>query len=360
MPYLELHDDFTRDRAAEVLTNNGFVWSQWHDSYLDERYATYSEADDDWYSDEADGLCRCEHCDRSFHREVNCDFRESEDPYYYFCDDECASEYGLYCHEDGQYYDYPESGLREYHTGERVIHRTTVDRPFLIGFEVEKEDQDCRNELESDSGLPSGWCAEHDSSLDDETGFELVSPAYNLADRERIFGDFDAMSGFLNADSGYSCGGHITVSKQHTSGYELADKNRGLFPLLMCLYPRRLKSTYVRSAKYNKLVDSDDKYRPFRITGSVIELRIISRVTSVDCLKWRYELVRYMLENQPTVRETRQSLESGWLRQHMLKVYEADRLRDKLALFDAFAAYFYDMPIDNLERIDDYLTASID
>jgi len=362
MPTIEFANSSIRDSAMEALEDS-FTHSNYHDGMIERDDAVYSDTDDDWYIDDTPGLCCCQYsrCGVYYHREMNDCCIHTEDEGHDYCSDECALNDDQYGHEDGCWYGYPESNgtLQEYHTGTRDIRRTTDDTPFLIGFEIEKCDSVGRESLEGEEYLVDGWIAEDDSSISGDGGFELISPAYNLADVDAIKHDINTLSYYVNADSDQSCGGHITISKRGVTGYQLADDNRGLFPLLMCLYPKRLRSSFVKSGKYDKIVDSDDKYRPFRIDDSKIELRIISRVINVDCLLWRLDLLRYMLESQLTLDDTRESLRTGWLYFHLRKVYSSDQLQAKLSLFDEFAAYFYDMVDTVSSHIAEYLTEQV-
>jgi len=347
-----------RDKALKAL-NDSFVHSNYHRGLILRDGSIYSNIDEDHYIHE--DLCSCEYsaCGGCFHREVN-DYVVTEDNGTYYCSCECAEQDGQYWHYDDCWYDHPESngGIQEYHTGDRDIRSATNRQPYRIGFEIEKCDVDCRDNFE-DGDLCDGWIAENDSSISGDGAFELISPAYNLADKDAIVRDIKQLSYYINADSNLSCGGHITISKFNTSGIQFAEENRGLFPLLMCLYPKRLRSSFVKSGKYEKIKNSDDKYRPFRIDGNIIELRIISRVVNVDCLIWRLDLLQYMLENDLSLEDTRESLQNGWLNTHLSKVYNAEQLETRIGLFDQFAEYFYDLVSTVSSHIAEYLTEQV-
>ena len=54
---------------------------------------------------------------------------------------------------------------------------------FTIGFEIEKEDVDAREMYKHRTLFrETQWVKESDSSLDDGSGYELVSPVFNLMD----------------------------------------------------------------------------------------------------------------------------------------------------------------------------------
>jgi len=106
-----------------------------------------------------------------------------------------------------------------YHSKPRVskVHKDG----FTVGFEIEKEDSFghdmvCANRLY----MNTRWVKERDGSLDDEIGYELVSPTYNLM-RDDIFDDINASTELRQAiDGDYTtnCGGHIHIGHTELSG----------------------------------------------------------------------------------------------------------------------------------------------
>lgn len=239
-----------------------------------------------------------------------------------------------------------------YHENSRSVDAATIDAPFRIGFEVEKEDEEVYYSLRSgDALVPGGWIAEHDSSLGDY-GFEIVTRAYNLVHFEDLVQDAEYASVVLDAGHSRRCGGHISVSDSRCSAAELAKRIRPFFPLFMTLYPRRMKSSYVKCAKYDETVNGTGHYSPFVVTrdnshGSRIEFRIPPAVRSARNFVWRAELVRIMMyasyHKPVTFRWMARALgEQGVIRDHLSKVYtDPAVLNSRLALYWAFAEFFF-------------------
>jgi hypothetical protein len=215
----------------------------------------------------------------------------------------------LYCHPCGDFYTYPHEGteeyLREYHSDSNVyFHRFSSEKPqFFIGYEIEKEDEDALKYVhidEFETCCPK-WRKESDGSLDDQSGFELVSPCFEL--NPEAIRDYIASSNILmvhvNADKSDRCGGHINISEDGKTGRELFDSVQGYTPLLHALYYKRIDKHYSTGKSNNELKSSrGDKYQSIRIHNNRIELRIISAVPNLKTLYWRTRLVNFMLKNQ--------------------------------------------------------------
>ncbi len=83
-----------------------------------------------------------------------------------------------------------------------------------IGLEVEKEDEDVKNSMGAKKLLKkTGWALERDGSLNDYTGFELVSPILGLRPEESAYDNVElnaqlkSVEDYLNAEYSPSCGG---------------------------------------------------------------------------------------------------------------------------------------------------------
>jgi hypothetical protein len=134
---------------------------------------------------------------------------------YYHEDDQ--GEYFWYHDEDGYFTYEPEAGdTLAYHTTKDngYVDKTNPDTLYTIGFEVEKEDGNILSRY-SVSDLTMGWAREHDGSLNDDTGYELVSPIYDLFD-DKLDSDMTdtTLRRHINADSSTACGGHINFGKR--------------------------------------------------------------------------------------------------------------------------------------------------
>lgn len=187
--------------------------------------------------------------------------------------------------------------INDYHDLERV---NTSKSRFRIGFEVEKEDFEYQR-LNNVAKLYSiGWCKEIDTSLDSSSGFELVSPIYDIfSDSLKKDLEYKELREMVNADWSDSCGGHITLSQKGISGRNFYNKYiKSYVPLLYALYPNRVNNIYC-TAFYN--TSGPPEYhshsQAIEIGSSKVEIRLFPAVRNHKNLLWRLELIRIMLKN---------------------------------------------------------------
>jgi hypothetical protein len=190
-----------------------------------------------------------------------------------------------------------------YHSNERVRNgfegirplRFGSDAKFTVGFEIEKEDGDAVEIGFYDLYNRTGWVKEDDGSLCGETGYELVSPAFdlyeNLIDQE-IEADEDLQT-LINAGQSSNCGGHINLGSTVHTTEELFELLSGYFPLFYSIYEHRMERNYSKAKQKHKYYDRD-KYSAIFIKPNVLEFRIPSAVKSVKNLLWRRDLLRIM------------------------------------------------------------------
>jgi len=190
-----------------------------------------------------------------------------------------------------------------YHSNERVRNgfegirplRFGSDARFTVGFEIEKEDGDAVEIGFYDLYNRTGWVKEDDGSLCGETGYELVSPAFdlyeNLIDQE-IEADEDLQT-LINAGQSSNCGGHINLGSTVHTTEELFELLSGYFPLFYSIYEHRMERNYSKAKQKHKYYDRD-KYSAIFIKPNVLEFRIPSAVKSVKNLLWRRDLLRIM------------------------------------------------------------------
>lgn len=249
-------------------------------------------------------------------------------------------------------------GYLSYHGGGRSIDPVTREHPFRIGFEVEKVDCTFQQDIkDAQYVLPRGWRCEHDGSLS-TGGFEMVSRAYNLEWEEQIAADFILAADALDSGSDNTCGGHIHISDGRFTPHEFADRIKPLFPLLMVLYPARMRSNYVRVTKFKAMRANsmyDPKYSPFFIkntstVGATIELRIFSGVKKRAQLEWRAKLLAYFMrasqEKPLSFNWMMQELTNGKVREMLAEVYRDDVLESKTVIYWSMASFFYtDRPV---------------
>ena len=150
-----------------------------------------------------------------------------------YVDGEVANDNGVYYR--GGYWTTSSGSNAEYQSQERVFkfNNRTV---FGIGFEIEKEDRDAVEIEWKDLYRDTRWAKESDSSLCDETGYELVSPAFDLFDDsldKDIKGNEDLQE-LIDAESSTSCGGHITFSSSEYTANELIEGRGRVYTFNVC------------------------------------------------------------------------------------------------------------------------------
>ena len=301
-----------------------------------------AEVDEDDYVECAGGSCSGEYIWRSEATYV-------EDSGYYHEDDQ--GEYFWY-HEDDGYYTYePEEqqgATLGYHTTKEngYVDKTNPDTLFTIGFEVEKEDGDILSEYEPSDLDDIGWAREHDGSLNDETGYELVSPIYDLFD-DKLDKAMDnrALKNHINADSTTACGGHINYGKRGMTGAELLKESTAFLPLFLALYRKRVTGRWAKMKVDIGKYDSSDRYVAFNVQHNYIEFRLISRVHDVDTLLWRRDLFRIMANNggKSVAQVQRMMLDRrNVLHKHLRKMYNEERLLRLVCWYSQFADAMHD------------------
>lgn len=186
----------------------------------------------------------------------------------------------------------------DYHSSDRDA-AEEIKSGMTIGFEIEKEDESALMSYDAHTLLEdTGWFKERDGSLDDDTGYELVSPIYDLMS-DKLDNDIKSspeLTELINADYGRRCGGHIHIGNGD-SGSTLFDKMSPWIPLIYSLYVGRIGGEYCKIKKNDDIKHHTDKYQAVRIFDNRIELRIISAVPNVETLLWRRDLMRMIMNN---------------------------------------------------------------
>jgi len=245
----------------------------------------------------------------------------------------------FFWHErDGEYYSYePDEEERHgYQNGPRNDYSDGAK--FRFGVEVEKEDGDPLRRYDLDDVDATGWSRECDGSLNDEIGYELVSPMFDLfGDRFDAQVNSDILSYHINADQSSNCGGHIGFSIKDKSGVEAFDLYNGFFPLLFSMYRHRLNGTWSKLRTNNNFKRQREKYSAVNVRYNYIEFRIFSAVKNVTNLLWRRDLLRIMAKNpkKGVMWWLNQAINpNSALHNHLLKVYSVE----KINLVCAYAA----------------------
>lgn len=245
--------------------------------------------------------------------------------------------------EDGTYHSEEEETDARYidsyhHRGDAapVYFNPELERgPYLIGYEIEKEDnrikysvylQDLMNEHPK-------WRKEKDSSLDGETGFELISPPFELdsAKIEALLSRSETLKSHINASHSTNCGGHIHLSKAGTTGRELFESIQGYTPLLHAMYPNRADAVSYCQAKSNDELKRGGKYQSVNILHNRIEIRIFSAVRNVSNLMWRTRLIELMLANPTNCpRKAFFNVHTAF-KKHLMEVYTTEETFARLS-----------------------------
>lgn len=296
--------------------------------------AYYCESDSNYYSS-SDDLCHVSSGNYNgwFHSD-DVIYVDDEGEYYHINDE---GSY-FFQHRNGDYYNHEESNnLRHrYHSQERerIVNDNTK---FTIGFEVEKEDEDVLTSWDLDDVDATKWCREEDGSLDDDSGFELVSPTYDLmADDLDEALKQDILKEHINASFSSSCGGHINFGIVGMNGEEVYNQVKGFVPVILSLYQVRLRNSYC----YPRKSYSNSKSSAVSIKYGYMEFRVFSAVRSVDNLLWRRDLLRYMASNlnKGTLFFIREMLTpTSKLHKHLLKHIDAPTITRRAAFTAAMA-----------------------
>jgi hypothetical protein len=223
------------------------------------------------------------------------------------------------------------------------------------GIEIEKEDMEVLRSLDAHDiyRKTGGWIVERDGSLDEESGFELISPILPL-DEESVKKEFEAYPELRKMiDSKYStsrCGGHIHLSDRRRNPNVLFDALSGYYPLLYAMYPTR-----ARSGKYCH-AQPKDAYPHGRVQGGnkgairktehTLEIRIFPSPKSLSVLLTRIRLLKFMMENpEPDFNDVLGKLldENSKLYQLMRTFYGKKRIAERAVEAAKFA-----MEIDRL------------
>lgn len=224
------------------------------------------------------------------------------------CDgDVCSLDDVYYWESDGEYHHEPEDDeddeyyVRPYHNGDfKTVIFEECKSKYTIGFEIEKEDEEVKTSINIDdfeSELPK-WRKERDGSLNDYSGFELISPIMPF-DIKKIFEHIESsetLKEHINAKISFNCGGHINLGHKEKNGSEVFELIAGYTPLLYSLYFGRVDKNYSKGKSNKDLKEDNEKYQAIKIHSNRIEFRIFSAVPNVNTLKWRCELINLMLK----------------------------------------------------------------
>ena len=166
----------------------------------------------------------------------------------------------------------------------------------------------------------------------------------------------------IEAQFSTNCGGHLTFSSSDYTANELLEGVAGFIPLMYALYNGRLgnhycepkqKWVYHRGSGRDAVNIRGNRIAP-KTNGKVfgaIEFRLFSAVRNVKNLMWRRDLMRIIAKNiNKSEKEVLRMLCSpkSLLFKHLIKVYSADKIIEKIRLFVEYSKQYnfrkLDMP----------------
>lgn len=352
-------DVYTTYGGDTFLENNqeyhNIVWSEYENNYLiyddDVCYGWVSRRTQDYFIGGNDEIYIDDdyYLDENVARQHDYMYSERQDEWVH-CDN---WESGYHDWEE----DESEANNADYHQLTRV-NKFDSSAKFTIGFEIEKEDSDMVSTDYDDLYYNTTWIKERDGSLDDDIGYELVSPAFNLYD-DRLDQDINnskVLRDLINADKSSRCGGHINIGSTIYNTTQLFEGLSGFFPLLYAMYEGRLDKSYSKAKKKHEYYQRD-KYSSIYIKDHVVEIRIPSAVIDVKNLLWRRDLVRIMVDNinKSELQVLRMMLnEKSKLHIHLRKVYSLDVIISKIKKFIKYSDEFNNkkLPSANTTRLE--------
>lgn len=240
--------------------------------------------------------------------------------------------------------------LAEYHHGGGRGWRADRDATnFSMGFEVEKEDFDAKTSC-TYRELPHGWTKEKDASLDNRSGYELISPVYDLygtLHEEDVEGS-ELLKQHINGGHSGTCGGHIHIASKHHGVEELFELCSGFFPVLYSLYVNRLHAGYAQAKKKHEYLNRDKKSSIY-VRHDTLEFRIFPAVKNVKNLMWRVGLLRIIMSNLgATERDVLRMLcdAESPLHKHIAAVIGSENMMRKINLFVEYSSLYNDVDLN--------------
>src|ERR1019366_1338697 len=235
--YYYNEDKYVKTREDDIIDIAEANFCNYYDEYTSEDISLcYINRDERYYSQSAIDKCNLAEYQGDYYDSDalqyndliemdNGEIERCENVFYW----ESDNRYHYEEEEDNDEY------VRDYHNGSHHKHTFTKKPKFFIGFEVEKEDSEVKESIYIDDfeyETQYIWRKESDGSLNDESGFELVSPTFEL-NTKKIFELIESNTELvkhINAAYSLACGGHINISQAGLTGAELFDKIQGYTP----------------------------------------------------------------------------------------------------------------------------------
>ena len=220
---------------------------------------------------------------------------------------------------------------------------------YCIGFEVEKTT--FHRGAVKEYALFCGF--ETDSSC----GYEAVTNVLPLVPpsywRNKVFSMFVEAKQILDEEfspSDSKCGGHISISVDGLTGWEVREKMAKYMGLIYAIYRHRLSNGYcngnlrMTNEGSSRWVNGNTwrcshKYQVFNAKDEYAELRIPSRVTSVSQMMRRYELMYEMVDCAMKNSSFKTFLKRAEPILKMMYDYDATKVMKAMDLASHFQAY---------------------
>ena len=272
--------------------------------------------------------------------------------YYYYYE-------GTY-YESEEYYEenYGNKFIDSYHDGqgEQKIVLFESASPYRIGFEIEKEDSymlEYCNIHEFKRKSDNLYRKERDGSLCEDSGFELITPVYELnSDKiHQHICNYRIIESHIDAEVNYeTCGGHISISNINKDTWRFYSDLENYIPLFYAMYPNRCNQNYCKAKTKTSLKNDNEKYQAIKIHANRIEIRIFPAVRSVKQLMFRTKLLEIILNNPNDNYMDSYKVIKKQILPYLLEsgVYSADMIkRLVLRMKDSYSKYgFNEMDFD--------------
>jgi hypothetical protein len=284
-------------------------------------YVVYDWVNDEWieYNDELKFGYICSSGEKGYF---------SGDDFYYIDEAEtcCASYVDLddlgyrWCRNRDGYYsrgfeedeeDDSDDHTISYHGARRQDFSNNSE--WKVGLEIEKEDESVKEDVYHRNLYDKyGWSKERDGSLNEDSGFELISPIYDLYG-DKMLADIQSydLLKCINANKSSACGFHLNISNKTLSEELVTTKDsfkatKELFKkyfsnytlLFYALYQERTTGEYSKKKKNKEyLFASKDKYSAFNFKRECLEIRIFKAIENINELLWNIKLIKHIIEN---------------------------------------------------------------
>ena len=290
-----LMERYILTRYAHTTIHDDYATSNW----LSENDYYQCMDEDDWrHVDDMDDYVWCHDVNRWAH----CDSA------YYPDEDDFGEEATYYEPNSRDTYDFTK--INGYHSSSHNVKKLHPWAAINLGYEFEKatltingHNRARRNDTIGEFDLFAGY--EHDGSCGVTTrvnGVEAVTHILSgdMADISKVHELMDQASDILNSPVNDRCGGHISISAQGKTKFELAAAIRPALPILYSLWRDRLldgfcnKNILVHTSG-SRINNRSSVVNLLRNNGS-IELRLPPRVEGTIDAQFRHELICRMCD----------------------------------------------------------------